>query len=155
MPNAIYLNTASPANQPVLTFLHIDQPGAAVTYRPDEINPWGLGTHPDLVEYLWGFEKGLPEPCACVIHERSMPLFINSSSGIIFALAGGTSTLAFRLPEDALAAALAVSGYGASYAYPKSTVYAKDIGADWALIKPFAKDNPVVCRKAYEYAGTL
>jgi hypothetical protein len=34
-------------------------------------------------------------------------------------------------------------------------VYAKDIGPDWALMKPFAKDLPDLCRKAYDYAGTL
>jgi hypothetical protein len=80
---------------------------------------------------------------------------VHPSSGIIFGLAGGTSTLALRLPDPERATALAVPGYGAEYHYPKSTIYAKNMGADWVLLRPFDKENAAYCLRAFTYAGTL
>lgn len=155
MPNTIYINFASPANATVLSFLGITEPDKAASYPPQEVNLWGLDTHPDLVEYFWGLAGEHKIECACIINERSKPLLVHPTSGILFGLAGGTSTLAFRLPEPERTTMLAVPGYGAEYHYPKSTVYAKDIGADWVLLKPFDKGNPNLCQKAFVYAATL
>ena len=57
-----------------------------------------LSTHPDLVEYLWNLDAA----SACTIDGRSPPLLSHPASGVIFGLARGTSTLAFRLPEPEL-----------------------------------------------------
>ena len=46
-------------------------------------------------------------------------------------------------------------GYGLEYHYPSSVVKAGDMGAGWALVKPFEKVNPDWCRRAFEHAGTL
>jgi hypothetical protein len=155
MPNGVYVNFSSAANQPVLAFLHITDKDAAATYLPEEVNLYGLGTHPDLVDYLWQLGTSAAPNCACVINQRGGPLLVHPTSGVIFGLAGGTHTLAMRLPEPELSAALAVPGHGAEYHYPTSTVYAKNIGADWALLRPFDKGNPALCVSAYAYAGTL
>jgi hypothetical protein len=155
MPNAVYLNFNSPDNQAILKYLGITEPAQAATYLPKEINYFALGTHPDLVEYLWKLGGEATQGCACVINERSSPLLVHPTSGIIFGLAGGTGTLAMRLPEPEFAAALAVPKYGAEYHYPKSIVYAKSMGEDWALLRPFAKDNDAYCLSAFTYAGTL
>jgi hypothetical protein len=155
MPNGVYVNFASPVNQPILAFLHVTDKDSAASYLPEEVNLYGLGTHPDLVDYLWGLGKGAVRGCACVINQRGAPLLVHPTSGIIFGLAGGTSTLAIRLPEPELTAALAVPKYGAEYHYPSSTVYAKDMGADWALLKPFDKSIDDYCMSAFAYAATL
>jgi hypothetical protein len=155
MPNTIYINFTSPANSAVLSFLGIAEPDKSASYKPEEVNLWGLDTHPDLVDYLWGLPGDASPNCACVIDQRSKPLLVHPTSGIIFGLAGGTSTLALRLPEPERSTMLTVADYGAKYEYPKSTVYAKHMGEDWVLLKPFDKGNVALCQKALEYAGTL
>ncbi len=151
----VYIHFGSPANQSVLAFLGITDIHKAVSYRPDEVDSYELGTHPDLVEYLWKLGATVAAGCACVINQRSSPLLAHPVSGIIFGLAGGTSTLALRLPEPERSAALTTPGYGAEYRYPQTTIYARDIGEDWALLEPFAKGNDALCASAYAYAGTL
>jgi len=155
MPGEIYLNFANPVNQTVLAFLHIDNPEEAATYTPKEVNWLNLSTHPDLVEHFWKLAADLQTSCACVVNKTSYPLLVHPTTGIIFGLAGGTSTMAFRLPESERAEAFAVPGYGAEYKYPRSTVYAKDIGKDWALVKPYASNNVELCKAAFTYAATL
>lgn len=151
----VYIHFGSPANQSVLAYLGITDIQAAAAYPPEEVNLFQLGTHPDLVEYLWKLGASAAPGCACVINQRSSPLLAHPGSGIIFGLAGGTSTLALRLPEPEHSAALATPGYGAEYRYPQTTIYARDIGEDWALIRPYDKGNNALCLSAYTYAGTL
>ena len=159
MPDDRPVNFASPANQPILAHLRIDNPGEAVFTRAAEVHAlklgMSLGTHPDLVDYLWGLARDLPGECAGVINQRSSPILVNPTSGILFAMAGGTDTMAFRLPEPERSAAMAVPGYGAEYHYPHSVVRASSLGDDWALVKPFEKIIVAWCRRAYDYAGTL
>jgi hypothetical protein len=60
---------------------------------------------------------------------------------VIFGLAGGTGTLALRLPEPELSNALAEPGHGASLSYPTGTLLAVDIGPDWGFLRPFHAAN--------------
>jgi hypothetical protein len=138
----------------VLRFLGISDPAQARTNAPAEVDGMTLGTHPDLVEYLWRLAAPLPRACACVIDERSFPLLTHPGSGVIFGLAGGTSTLALRLPEPELGEALAVPGYGREYRYPSSAVRAADLGEDWALVRPFGEINAGWCARAFAHAAT-
>lgn len=153
------VNFTSPANAAILAYLHIDDPAQAVFTPAAEVHAlklgMSLGTHPDLVDYFWGLAADLPGNCAGVINQRSSPILANPASGVIFGMAGGTSTLAFRLPEPERSAALAVPGYGTEYHYPHSVVRAADLGEGWALIRPFEKINAAWCRAAHDHAGTL
>ena len=148
------IDFASPANAPVLRFLGVSQPELARTTLPAYANGLALGTHPDLVEYFWELPAGIRIRCACVVNERSFPLLVNPG-GIIFGLAGGTNTLAFRLPEPELSVALAVPGFGHEYRYPGKPLRAASIGGDWALVRPFDEGNVALCRLAFEHAATL
>jgi hypothetical protein len=138
----------------VLRFLGISDPAHARTNAPAQVDGMALGTHPDLVEYLWRLAAPLPGACACVINERSFPLLSHPGSGVIFGLAGGTSTLALRLPEAEREEALAVPGYGREYRYPSSTVRAADLGEDWALVRPYGEINASWCACAFAHAAT-
>jgi hypothetical protein len=155
MSGSQYVNFASPANRQVLTFLHIDEAEKAKVFTPKEVNTWHLGTHPDLVDYLWNFMKVTHPECCCVINERSLPLLAHPVSGVLFGLAGGTGTLAFRLPEPERTLMMAVPDYGAEHKYPNSTTYARSIGEDWVLLKPFDPRNAEMVQRAYSYAETL
>jgi hypothetical protein len=146
---------AHPANASVLRFLHISEPELAHTTPREHVDIWTIGTHPDLVEYFWKLPAELPSRCACVINERSFPLLVHPQSRVIFGLAGGTSTLAFRLPEPELTAAFGVPGFGHEYRYPSGPVRAESIGDDWALVRPFDGINVAWCRRAFEHAATL
>jgi hypothetical protein len=147
------IDFAHPANTPVLRFLGVPGTRRARTTARSEVNMLALGTHPDLVEYLWRLGAALPRACACVIDERSYPLLVHPVSSVIFALAGGTSTLAFRLPARELAPALEEPGFGREYRYPGSTVRAADIGPDWALVRPYGDRNAERCTSAFTYAA--
>jgi hypothetical protein len=149
------IDFASAENASVLRFLGIDDPSLARASRPAGTGLLALGTHPDLVEYLWKLPSGEPDCAACVINDRSYPLLVHARSGVIFALAGGTSTLALRLPEPELSAALSVPGFGHEYRYPSGPVRAAAIGDGWALVRPFSEANVEWCRRACEHAGTL
>jgi hypothetical protein len=149
------IDFASPANATVLQFLGVPHPELAHTTPPAQVDIFSLGTHPDLVEYFWKLAAELPSTCACVVGERSFPLLANPRSGVIFGLAGGTNTLAFRLPEPELTTALAVPGFGHEYRYPSRPVRAASIGSDWALVRPFDAANVEVCARAFEHAATL
>ena len=155
MTDAVRINFTSPANQRILAYLKIAEPGKATVHTPKEVNWLSLGTHPDLVEYFWGLINVSHPECACVINERSNPLLAHPVSGVIFGLAGGTNTLAFRLPEAERAPLLTIPGYGAQYQYPHTTLYASALGDDWVLVKPFDGRNGELCHKAFDYAETL
>src|SRR5438874_13568625 len=131
MPNPTHVNFASPTNQPILAYLGITEPGTATVKTPKEVNHWSLGTHPDLVEYFWGLVRESCPDCACVIDKASTPLLAHPTSGIIFGLAGGTQTLALRLPEPERTLMLAVAGFGTQLAYPHKTILAIYLGEAW------------------------
>ena len=139
----------------MLRFLGVLEPALANASLPADVDKLMLGTHPDLVEYLWNLPADGQESCACVINGRSRPLLVHARSGIIYGLAGGTSTLALRLPEPELSVARAVPGFGREYRYPAGLVRAASIGDDWALVRPFSDVNVEWCRRALAYAGTL
>jgi hypothetical protein len=152
-PHDPQIDFASPANAPVLQFLGVRDPQGAYTAHRAQVDMLTLGTHPDLVEYLWKLGAELAGTCACVVGPRSFPLLVHPGSGVIFGLAGGTSTLAFRLPAAELESALNQPGYGREYRYPGSTVRAADIGPDWALVRPFSEGNPELCAHAFAHAA--
>jgi hypothetical protein len=153
-PDDPQIDFASPANAPVLRFLGVGNPQHAHTTPRSQVDMLSLGTHPDLVEHLWTLGAGLEGACACVVDRRSFPVLVHAGSGVIFALAGGTSTLAFRLPPAELESALEQPGYGREYRYPGSTVRAADIGPDWALVRPFGDGNAELCARACAHAAS-
>ena len=143
----------SPANATVLGYLRVADPANAHTTSPKDVDYMALGTHPDLVVYLWKLGRSLPCVCACAIGARSFPLLVHPGSGIIFGLAGGTNTLAFRLPEPELTEALAEPGFGREFRYPGGPVRASQMGEDWALVPPYGEGNAALCARAYSHAA--
>ena len=152
MPNAIRIDFEQPANRAILAYLGVT--GATDVLSPNEANWYHLATHPDLVEHLWMMTVP-PMRGACSIDGHARPLLVHPESGIVYALAGGTGTLAMRLPEPALGEAMAIPGYGATLRYPKETLEAAKLGADWAFLPPFDRGNPERLQTAYAHAGTL
>jgi hypothetical protein len=147
------IDFSHPANVQVLRFLGVSEPNAARSSPREAVDILTLGTHPDLAEYLWKLAAALPLPCACVVNERSYPLLAHPESGIMFGLAGGTRTLALRLPEPELTLALAEPRFGREYRYPSGPVRAAEIGDEWALVRPFAETNGAWCARAFAFAA--
>jgi hypothetical protein len=149
------IDLAHPANASVLRFLGVSDLAGTRTTLPAECNWLALGTHPDLVEHLWTLLGPEPAVYGCALDGRGHPLLVAPRSRIVFGLAGGTSTLALRLPEPELGEARAVPGFGRAYRYPSATVHAVEIGDDWALVRPFAETNVAWGRRALELAESL
>jgi hypothetical protein len=89
--------------------------------------------------------------CARVAHDQ--PALAHSKTGIVFALAGGTRTLALRLPPDALAAALAVEGLRRTVSYPSTVISTERLGPAWAFVDIGSAPVRSWCRAAYHAAG--
>jgi hypothetical protein len=112
------------------------------------------GTHPDLSDQFWELAAAL-DTSHGVLYGRAA--LIHPETGIVFAFAGGTSTIALRLPPDELAAAFKVAGYGRKQDFTSSSTFASEFGDDWALVKPFGDETRVGrwFQAAHDYAGTL
>jgi hypothetical protein len=111
-PSPPWIDVGHAANATVSRFLGVADPGLAQITAAADVDRLALGTHPELVDHLWSLLGDASGASACVIDGRSLPLLASPERGVIFALAGGTSTLAVRLPEPELSEALAVPGYG-------------------------------------------
>jgi hypothetical protein len=110
---------------------------------------WQLGTHPDLVEHLWStLGDQLPQRCARVAYEQ--PVLAHPITSTIFAIVGGTGTLAMRLPAGLLSDALRVEGFGETLRYPSVVLRACDFGPTWAFVDPFGADALRFCLGAHE-----
>jgi hypothetical protein len=149
------VNIGHLANEMILAYLKEQEPAAKPFQKWDAIDDWHLGTHPDLVMYFWEMMTSkLPFQCKCIVYRR--PALVHPETGVIFGMAGGTDTIALRLPTPEQDEALKIKGFGKKVKYPlKGTVYANKLGEDWALVPPFDDRLRDWCFKAYEYAGTL
>jgi hypothetical protein len=88
-----------PANADVLTWLAASErlPAYLRSGPPGSVDPWQLGTHPDLVETLWQrLDRALPVRCGWIVHGR--PTLVHPLSGVVFAFASGTRDPALRVP---------------------------------------------------------
>lgn len=141
----------SAANAGVLAILRANTPGAPLESPVEGADLWQLGTHPDLVEQLWTKLGGsLPHACARVAYAQ--PVLAHPSTGKIFAFAGGTGTLAMRLPSKLLGAARKVEGFGETLRYPSGVLHARELGLAWAFVEPFGEDALSWCLGAYDSA---
>lgn len=141
----------SPVNAKVLAVLRANAPKAPMESPVETADTWQLGTHPDLVEYLWQtLAETLPKPCARVAYAQ--PVLAHPATSTIFAFAGGTGTLAMRLPKDALDAAQCVLGFGKTLSYPSVVLLASELGPHWAYVAPFGPDALRWCKDAYDAA---
>ena len=105
------------------------------------IDPYHPQTHPDLGERLYELAKPLPEDCRAVVY--GCPVLV-TPKGIIFAVARGTNTLAFRTPVRFCPMAL-ISGGKPAIAY----------GLNWIEFDGWPEGNQIAnlqkwCRLAYD-----
>ncbi len=142
------------ANAGVIAYLNRPYIQAAPSASPAGVDPWQLGTHPDLVEIVWEqLPSQLPENCQWLIYGR--PALVHPQSGIIFGMATGTSVLALRLPQSDRREVSRVEAQVVQY-HDGSHLRADDLGDDWAFL-PFKieRREQQWCVNAYEYAGSL
>ena len=71
------------------------------------VDPYHTQTHPDLGGRLYELAKSLPDDCTDVVY--GCPV-LATPNGIIFAVARGTNTLAFRIPVRFYPLALVLGG---------------------------------------------
>jgi hypothetical protein len=133
---------------------NIPDPPVPASEPPENVDPMGLGTHPDIVERLWKIGRKLPTNCAWVAFRR--PVLAHSESGIIFGLGVGTLGYALRLPPDYVRAAQTSgaqqtrSGLGAK----KDETYSlADYGPDWWFGRWDEDEDRRWSQAAYVYFG--
>ena len=143
-----------PANDAVLRYLQTSSGLEAPPSEPPASIPdvyFRLGTHPDLVEWLWvTLAAELPVDCSWVVYRR--PVLRHSASGIIFAFAGGTHMYALRLPEAERSEVFARRSSRQFLVNGKTWLDLDDLGVEWAF-GSWQKDEARWCRAAYDLAG--
>jgi hypothetical protein len=143
-----------PANAALIRYLKREFNTRIEQQNPAEVTqPYlSLGTHPEIVERLWDqLGKGLPEPCAWVLHGR--PILVRPSTGIVFGFSTG-HVYALRLPGEMHAAALR-SGAAPLHTFSDgSTLDLAQFGPEW-LFGLWYRDEPDWCLAAYEAARML
>jgi hypothetical protein len=107
------------------------------------IDPYHPQTHPDLGARLYELAKPLPEDCRAVLF--GCPVLV-SRKGIVFAVARGTNTLAFRLSLLCILKGFIVG------AKP-----ALKYGLNWIEVDGWPQGNEIAelrrwCKQAYEKA---
>ena len=105
------------------------------------VDPYHPQTHPDLGGRLYELAKPLPEDCRDVVY--GCPV-LATPKGIIFAVARGTNSLAFRMPVILYPMAL-ISGGKPAIAY----------GLNWIEYDGWPEGNHITnlrkwCRRAYD-----
>jgi hypothetical protein len=110
-----------PLNRGVLAYLraHERSAGQPLSARPGDVaDPYyQLGSHPDIVEHVWDIlGRALPQDCRCVV--LGSPALVELRSGIVLALALGTTYTLRLTPADADAAEAA--GLKAAHHYQTS-----------------------------------
>ena len=99
MSSWVELVANHPANAALVRYFEprFERRKLAVVCRPEDVKDpyYGLGTHPDLVERLWGeLGKALVVDCRAVFYGN--PALIHPTSGVVFGFAGGTHTYGRR-----------------------------------------------------------
>jgi hypothetical protein len=100
---------------------------------PEEVDRWHLGTHPDIVDHLWGvLNTALPADGRCVIYGG--PALVHPVSGVVLAVGVGTEYALRLLAADR---ALAVDA-GAEVTHTFKTSggtldLAEAFGPDWVF----------------------
>ena len=150
-----------PANRKLIEYL---QSCNSHRHSPEQ-NPAGidlrsstLGTHPDILERLWGELGGvLPVKCNWILYGR--PVLAHPRTGIVFGFAGGSLTYALRLPPEVRRAAIA-AGAATRHdypAYPQLQVSASSLdlevfGPQW-VFGAWLRDEPQWSVAAFAHAA--
>jgi hypothetical protein len=146
----------SPHNAKILAHLasNMKPEGLTSMSRSSYQGSYYAWTHPDLSDQFWSLASAL-ETAHWVLYQKAV--LVHPETGIVFAFAGGTSTIALRLPPDEQAEAFTDPEYGRKVGYQPEPLNASEFGDDWALVRPFGDDSAVQrwMQAAYDYAGTL
>jgi hypothetical protein len=122
-----------PGNDGLLRYLRADAPASAPTGPVAAgVDRWRLGTHPDIVDYLWDrLAVALPRGACWLV--AGTPALVLPSSGVVVAVGLGTE-YALRLPPAEHAAALAAGGKLVhEYRGAGATLDLRDVGPDWVF----------------------
>jgi len=126
----------TPANSGILHVLRrkADPPDAPMSEPPSSIRDpyYHLGTHPDLVEWLWRtLTEQLPEDCRWVVYRR--PALVHPRTGVVLGFAGGTHMYGLRLPEPELAEAIAAGAQRQYVVQGKVWMDLAETGPEWVF----------------------
>jgi hypothetical protein len=129
---------AHPRNADLLR--HLKKSAVAGTGDVTDLDGYRLHTHPDLCDYLEAFNR------SCYAGAYGVPLLVNDL-GVIFAVASGTSLLAFLLPEPEQSEAKAAGA-----------VDYLEAGAGWIFLPAWSTGKDLLskwCLAAHAYANTI
>jgi hypothetical protein len=131
------------------------EPPRPPSQSPAEVDTLQLGTHPDIIDRLWGIGRRLPEDCAWVSFRQ--PVLAHARTGILFGIGVGTLGFGLRLPPDLSAAAQArgLSFTAGFRDLDGPQVFSlRDYGEDWWFGR-WTPDDDVWARAAFDFFGAM
>jgi hypothetical protein len=140
-----------PENARALSYLAHGRPAADAGFGPPPagVDRLHLGTHPDIVDWLWDtLNAALPVDCRCLVFDG--PALVDPVSGLILAAGIGTQYALRLLPED-VAAAVA---HGSELVHRFHTVgtaldLPANFGSDWVFGR-YHEQEPAWLRARFE-----
>jgi hypothetical protein len=110
----------------------------------------GLGTHPDVIEWLWKhMHERIPSSRCWVV--LGTPVLVHPVSEVVFAFAGGTC-YALRLPADVREVAVAAGAKQRIIGTSGAIGDLSAIGEEW-VYGMFRKDHEEWWRRAFEHSA--
>jgi hypothetical protein len=136
------LDESHPANALLLAHLRVRSPNTAAleTIDADPHAYLNLGTHPDIVEYMWTkLCVLLPADCRAIVHRT--PALVQPDSGLVFALGYGTQYLLLLIGKDFDAARAAGYRNEQTWTGGRKTLSEETFGPGW-LFGAWGKSEP-------------
>jgi len=143
-------------NQSLINYLNTEGYAVGLKFIVDEKqiekHKLNVGTHPDVIEMLWGdHTKEIPIRCQAILLGR--PVLVNPNTGIVFGLAEGTNPPLLRLPETDRVNLLEKGGGILLSDLDGVYANARDIGNDWIYCFSFIDNLEKYFLSAYKYSN--
>jgi hypothetical protein len=141
----VWLDESSERNDAMIRFVRGrlgDRPAFAL---PDAAGDpyYEQGSHPDVVERLWGeIGAALPTDCRCLVH--GTPALVHPTSGIVLAFSMGTGYFV-RLPSGSVESASSFPPAREGWDVEAVTT----LGADW-VVGRWAAEEVAWCRSVFD-----
>ena len=143
-----------PENAGALRYLAHGRTAVEATFGrpPADVDRWRLGTHPDVVDWLWDtLDAALPRSARWLVYDG--PALVHPESAVILAAGIGTEYAVRLTPSDSTIAE--ADGFQRTHAFGTTGTFldlAATLGTDWVFGR-FDEREPAWLRTSYAEHG--
>lgn len=143
-------------NRSIINYLNSEKYPVDLNFIADENvirnRKLNLGTHPDMIELLWGiYSNNIPTSSRIILFGR--PVLVNPNNGVLFGLVEGTTPPLLKLPEIDREILLTKGGKILLENLDGVYANAREVGDDWIYCFSFIEDLDKYFISAYNYSN--